>query len=289
MADRVRITSGSLSAEIDPFGAELQRLTTAAGEELLWDGDPAWWTGRAPLLFPILGGLKDGRYRLDGKHYTLPKHGFARTSAFRLVEQKDDRATFRLEDSAETRAHYPFAFRLDMDFVLSGAMLEMTATVGNRGAVPMPFSFGFHPAFRWPLPGAGAKTAHRLVFAEDEPSAIRGVSPDGLLTGPLPSPVEGRVLPLKDALFAQDALVWDTLSSRSLRFEGDGGRALDIGFPDTPMLGVWMKPGADYLCIEPWQGHADPEGFTGDFRSKPGVEEVAPGDFRHFRMTVAVR
>jgi len=289
VADRVRIASGALAAEIAPFGAELQRLTTAAGEELLWDGDPAWWTGHAPLLFPIVGGLKDGRYRLGGRDYTLPKHGFARTSAFRLVGSQEDRATFRLEDSAETRAHYPFAFALDMTFAVAGATLEMTASITNRDAVALPFSFGFHPAFRWPLPVGGDKSAHRLVFAKGEPSPIRGVSADGLLTGPLPSPVDGRVLSLRDDLFAHDALVWDAVASRSLRFEGAGGRALDIGFPDMPMLGVWMKPGAGYLCIEPWQGHADPEGFDGDFREKPGVVEVAPGDFMAFRMTVAVR
>ncbi|NJC34926.1 galactose mutarotase-like enzyme [Sphingomonas jejuensis] len=288
MADRVRIASDALSAEIDPFGAELQRLTTAAGEELLWDGDPAFWTGRAPLLFPIVGALKNGAYRLDGESYTLPKHGFARTSAFALIEQQADSATFRLADSAETRAHYPFTFTLDMAFALSGAELSMRATISNRGLAPMPFSFGFHPAFRWPLPGTGAKTDHRILFAAEEPSAIRGVSPDGLLTGSLPSPVNGREIALRDALFAHDALVWDDLTSRSLRFEGAGGVALDITFPDTPMLGLWMKPGAGYLCIEPWQGHADPEDATSDLRAKPGIVEVAPGDFRRFRMTVAL-
>ena len=252
------------------------------------DADPAFWTGHAPLLFPIVGALNGGRYRLDGREYAMPKHGFARTSRFTCVETNESAALLRLSDSDESRAAYPFSFELLMGFRLRGWTLEMEATVRNIGDTGLPFSFGFHPAFAWPLPGAD-KAAHRIVFAEPEPQLIRRIDADGLvLPEARPSPVEDRVLAPDASLFEADALIWDSLHSRTLTFGVAGASKLDIAFPDTSMLGIWQKPGANYLCIEPWQGIADPHGFHGDFRDKPGVISLSPGSERSFRMDVTV-
>jgi len=290
MTTLVTIASEKLTAAINPLGAELWSLTGPDGAEWMTDADPAFWTGHAPVLFPIVGALSGGRYRLDGREYALPKHGFARTSAFAVTEQAQDRATFRLGDDAATRSVYPFAFTLDIAFRLAGDLLAMTATVTNRGDAPMPFSFGFHPAFAWPLPGWADKAAHRIEFAAPEPASIRRLDPASglMLAERFASPVAGSTLAPDAALFEADALMWDRLASRSLRFGADGGGSLEIAFPDTPMLGIWQKPGAGYLCIEPWQGIADPVGFAGDFRDKPGVVKLAPGAARAFRMDVRV-
>src|SRR3954470_8044082 len=153
----VTITDAALTARVNPLGAELWSLTDADGREYMTDADPAFWTGHAPLLFPIVGALNRGRYRIDGIEHALPKHGFARTSRFELAEHADGGARFRLVESEATLAAYPFRFELEMAFALSGATLSMVATVGNPGGVPLPFSFGFHPAFAWPLPGGAAK------------------------------------------------------------------------------------------------------------------------------------
>lgn len=287
-ADLVDIANGTLAARINPLGAELWSLTDRAGREYLTDADPAFWTGRAPLLFPIVGALNGGRYRVDGTEYALRKHGFARTSDFELAEHDEARALFRLSDSEATRAAYPFRFMLEMEFTLAEATLSMVATVRNPGAAPLPFSFGFHPAFAWPLPGGAAKDDHAIVFECDEPAAVRRIDADGLLAGSEPTPVVGRELALCDALFEDDALIWDLLASRTCSYGAPGGARLEIAFPDTPMLGVWQKPGAHYLCIEPWSGIADPAGFAGDFRDKPGVMELAPGAGRSFRMDITV-
>ena len=254
------------------------------------DADPAFWTGHAPLLFPIVGGLNGGRYRLDDKTYELPRHGFARTSRFDVAEQNEGSIRFRLTDNEATHASYPFAFALDMDFRLDRWTLHMTATVTNLGDEPLPFSFGYHPAFAWPLPGGSAKDAHRLTFAQPEPQPLRQLDAGTglLLPEPRPTPVVGREIAPDAALFEADALIWDDLASRSLTWGAPGGSHLDIAFPDTPMLGIWQKPGANYLCIEPWQGHADPVGYDGDFRDKPGVVSLAPGESRSFRMDVTV-
>lgn len=291
MTDLITIVSADLTARINPLGAELWSLTDWQGREWMTDADPAFWTGHAPLLFPIVGALNGGTYRLGDTTYVLPKHGFARTSRFECTTPSEADAGFRLSDSAATRAVYPFAFNLEMWFRLVGRSLHMTATVSNPGAEPLPFSFGFHPAFAWPLPGGADKPAHRIVFAEAEPQPIRRIDPASglLLPEPFETPVEGRTLAPDAALFEADALIWGALQSRSLTFGVPAGPALDIDFPDTPMLGIWQKPGANYLCIEPWQGIADPLGYAGDLRDKPGVVMLPPGGQRSFRMTVTLR
>jgi galactose mutarotase-like enzyme len=290
MTQFVTIASDGLTARINPLGAELWSLTDARGDEWMTDADPAFWTGHAPVLFPIVGGLADGRYRLEGREYALARHGFARSSRFDVISAGTDHATFRLADSPETRATYLFAFALDLMFRIEGMTLRMQATVTNTGDAPMPFSFGFHPAFAWPLPGGAARAAHRITFAEPEPQPVRRLDPaSGLvLPDPQPTPVSGRELLPDAGLFEADALIWDTLASRALTFGAPGGGEIAIAMPDTPMLGIWQKPGAAYLCIEPWQGIADPLGWTGDFRDKPGVINLAAGASHALRMDVTV-
>lgn len=291
MTDFVDIASEGLTARINPFGAELSSLTDAAGREYMTDADPAFWTGRAPLLFPIVGALAEDTLRVDGQAYSMPKHGFARRSAFTLIEQTSDRAVFRLQDNAQTCASYPFDFTLDMAFALSGMTLAMVATVHNTGDAPLPFSFGYHPAFAWPLPGGADKAAHRIVFDHDEPQLIRQIEKTtGLMRAEhIPTPVHGRELALDAELFRADALIWSDLNSRSLSYGAEGGAWLEVTFPDTSMLGIWQVPGARYICIEPWQGHADPVGYNGDFRDKPGVVVLPQGANRSFRMDVTIR
>jgi galactose mutarotase-like enzyme len=254
------------------------------------DADPAFWAGHAPLLFPIVGALAGDAYRLGERSFAMPRHGFARRSEFALVEADASSALFRLEASEASRTVYPFDFGLDMAFALTGATLAMTATVSNLGDTPMPFSFGYHPAFAWPLPYGGAVEDHRIVFECDDPAPIRRLDPaTGLVApDPQPSPIEGKVYAPTYADFEADALIWDELASRSLTYGVPGQPRLRIDFPDTPMLGIWQKPGARFLCIEPWAGIADPLGFAGDFTEKPGVMTLAPGAQQRLRMDVTL-
>lgn len=287
MPDIVTIRSDRLSAEIAPFGAELHALRDGDGRDLLWDGDPAFWTGRAPILFPVIGIVNGGVIRVDGRAYPMAKHGFARTRRFAIVAEDGAAATFRLEDDAETRASYPFAFRLDIRFAIEGATLSVVATLTNPGGEPLPASFGFHPALRWPLPYGADRAAHRVRFDEEEPAPIRRIDGYGLLRpAPEPTPVDGRDLPLGDALFIDDALIFDAHRARGVTYGAPGADCLRVEFPEMPQLGIWTKPGAGYVCIEPWAGLADPEGFDGDYRDKPGVIAVAPGGAQDFAMRI---
>lgn len=288
MTDLVTLTSSDLTVTVSAHGAELQSVTDGEGRDWLWDGDARWWTGRAPILFPTVGMARDGIARFGGRDYPMPKHGVARQSRFAVIEQLDHSATFRLEDDEETRAAYPFAFRLDVTHRLDGAVLDIIATVSNRDDKPMPTGFGFHPALRWPLPGTGAsaKTRHLLRFDAEEPEPIRSVTPAGLLGPELPTPIAGDELQLHDSLFAHDALVLDRPNSRGVWFGVPDAPGVRVDFAEMPYLGVWTKPGAGYLCIEPWHSHADDEGFTGAFADKPGVVTLAPGESRDFSVAL---
>ncbi len=289
--EAISIGSDALRAVISPLGAELQSLTYADGRQLMTDADPRWWTGHAPLLFPFVGRSRGDVYRIGGQEYPMQQHGFARRRDFAVADRAADAVTFRLLADAESLAVYPFPFELDMAFAIGGASLRMTATVTNRGETDMPFSFGYHPAFAWPLPYGGAAEDHRIVFAQPEPAPIRKVSnaePGLIAREPAPSPVEGDTLAPTHAMFASDALIWDDLASRSLTWGVPGQPHLRIDFPDTPWLGIWQKPGAHYLCVEPWAGMADLEGFEGDVWEKQGIMRLTPGASCSFRMDVTL-
>ncbi|MCE1237997.1 MAG: aldose 1-epimerase family protein [Hyphomicrobiales bacterium] len=286
--DLVTLVSTELSADVSPLGAELIRLDDAVGDPLLWNGDPAVWSGRAPLLFPIVGELAGGVFRHRGRSYALPRHGFARRSTFALLDRGSAHATFRLEANDATRALWPFEFRLDVTHALDGAKLTTTATVTNLSDEPMPTGFGFHPAFRWPLAGAGPRAAHVVHFEEPEPAPIRRLDAAGLLDPtPRPTPVVGDMLALDDALFSDDVVIFDRLDSRRLTY-GAGHVRLAVAFEGMPHFGLWTKPGAPFVCLEPWQGHADPAGYAGELAEKPGQIALLPGEIGRFAMSVAL-
>ena len=283
----ITIHSPALSVEIAPMGAELQAIRDTAGRDYLHDGS-SFWASRAPLLFPIVGALKDNTHVVDGIAYHLPKHGFARHSLFEAVETSADRARFRLTDSEATRAEYPYKFMLEAEYVLAVAKLTTSVTVTNTDTKPIPVAFGFHPAFRWPLPGAGAKLDQVVDFAVDEPGPLTRIDSDGLIARQLESPVMGCRLLLTDELFEDDALIFLSLKSRSLRFgpANASSPAIKIDFEGMPHLGIWTKPGAPYLCIEPWSGYASPAAFFGPLTEKPGSTNFMPGEARNFSINV---
>ncbi|MDO7841649.1 aldose 1-epimerase family protein [Sphingomonas immobilis] len=288
MTGLIEIASDHLSAAINPLGAELTRLRDAQGRELMTNADPAFWTGHAPILFPIVGRLNGDALHVDGTEYPMKQHGFARRRDFALVSQDAAGATFRLTDDAETRAAYPFAFALEIGFQISFSTLAIAVRIANPGAVPLPASLGFHPAFAWPLPYGEPREDHRIVFEKAELGALVALA-DGLATpDPRPSPLDGTTLPLTDAVFEQDALIWNPVQSRTVTYGASQGPQLRVDFPHTDKLGIWTKPGAAFVCIEPWHGIADPQGFTGDFREKPGVFEVAPGESWSCEMRVTL-
>ncbi|SCY00643.1 aldose 1-epimerase family protein [Microvirga guangxiensis] len=284
----VTIACSELEAQISTMGAELVRLRDRNGHDLLWDGNPAIWTGKSPLLFPIVGRVRNDRARIMGQEYGLKQHGFARTSLFGVITKGEAFCHFRLSANAATRAQYPFEFGLDVIYGLEGSTLLVQAVVMNAGRPVMPVSFGFHPAFRWPLPYDGAREAHEIRFEVPEPEPTRR-SRDGLIeTTPHPTPVTGNRLVLGDHLFDTGAIVFDQLNSQLLSYGVPGQRSIRVAFPGLPHLGIWTKPGAGFICIEPWHGYADPENFIGEFAEKPGIALIGPGEVRTFEMAISL-
>jgi galactose mutarotase-like enzyme len=286
-ADWIRLSSDSLTAEIDPLGAQLSVLRDTAGNDLLWHGDPAVWSGRAPILFPVVGALNVNHYSWRRVRYPLPRHGFARGRRFTVVRHSAREALFRQVSDAKTLLIYPFRFELDVLFRLEGGALCIDASVRNTGVETMPASLGFHPAFRWPLPYGEARAAHDIEFEFEEASRIRRLDADGLLSDErYVTPVQGNRLKLHDGLFKDDVVIFDHLRSRRVTYGASTGRRIQISFPNASHLGIWSKPGAGFVCIEPWRGVADPVDFEGSLNDKPGVFRVAPGASQGLRMRI---
>jgi galactose mutarotase-like enzyme len=285
----VSLSSRELTAEINPFGAQLSTLRDGAGRDLLWGGDPSFWAGRAPLLFPIVGALAGNSYRLGSDIYHLPRHGFARSKLFEIVDSTSATATFRLKADEASLRVYPFRFELDVRFALDGPTLSVTMCARNSGDEDMPASFGYHPAFRWPLPFGQARAAHFIEFSAEESAAIRRLDAAGLLTRELhPTPVSHGRLALTDALFQDDVIIFDEIRSRYVTYGAGEGPRIRVSYPDAPYLGIWTKPQAPFICVEPWHGVADPAGFSGDFRTKPGVFLVPAGSAMPIEMAITL-
>jgi len=282
------IKGSNLQATISDLGAELVRLQDGEGRDLLWNGDPAFWTGHAPLLFPIVGNANKDQVKVSGRSYPISRHGFARTSSFERTAESASHGTWRLASSDATRVHYPYEFVLDVTHRIEGSTLSIRAEVTNAGAGPMPVSFGFHPAFRWPLPYGQPRAAHAIAFEQPEPSSVRRLD-NGLLSAARhTTPVQGNRLELDDGLFTDDALIFDQIASRRVTYGAGTAPRIEVDFPGMPYLGVWSKPGAGFICIEPWQGFADPVGFDGELQKKPGTLLVAPGSTAVFAIGIGL-
>ena len=249
---------------------------------MLWQAEPIW-PRHAPVLFPIVGRLKDDTLRHNGRTYTLGQHGFARDHRFAWLNRSATSCRLVLRDDGGTRAVYPFGFRFEVGFALEDDALVNSFTIVNTGRELLPASVGAHPGFRWPLSDEFEKAAHVLEFDQPEPAPIRRLS-GGLLGDPQPTPIQGSTLALDPALFEADALILDQVASSSVRFTAPGAEVIEVSWEGFRELGVWMRPGGDFLCIEPWHGTASPVGFDGEFLDKPGLLLIPPGDKRVLTM-----
>ncbi len=277
-----RIGGDRLRATIARKGAELQQLGDGGGREVLWQGlEP--WPRHAPNLFPIVGMLAGDTLRHQGAEYTVTQHGFARDHDFTWLEATPSSARLELRDNAATRARFPFAFRFEIAYAVLGNVLEIRFVLDNPGQTTLPASFGAHPAFRWPLRRGIAKEDHVLTFSHDETAPIRRAQGGFLAAQRHANPVRNRRLALSDDLFAISAVVMDAPASQWVRYSAPGHDApavtvaWDSGFPN---LGIWSRPDAALLCIEPWHGMASPAGFDGEFTAKPGLMHIPPGERR---------
>ena len=286
----LELKRGGRTARITTLGAELVSYRDETGREYIWSGDPAYWPGRNPLLFPIVGGLKDGKIHVKGKEVTMERHGFARRREFTVTGQGEDWAELTLEQDEATLALYPWDFKLTVRQQLTDGGFATSVTVTNTGKEPLPYCVGAHTGFRCPLEAGERFEDYELVFPQKEtcPSlALR----EGLLDRDraIPCLENTDVLPLDYRWFDElDTLIFEGLASKRVTLRSrKSGRGVTVRFDGFPMLAFWTAPGkrAPYLCIEPWHGCAAAWQEGPEFTDKAHCITLAPGE----RRTLAYR
>ena len=272
------IKNGIYSATISQAGAELKSLADlSTGKEYIWHGDPAWWNGSAPVLFPIVGGLRDGAYTFEGNTYKLGNHGFARASQFSVAREGADSAELILTSSAKTREAYPFDFTLAVAFGLERSGLSVRYTVTNTGPRRMYFSIGSHPAFVVPFAG-GALENYYVLFDHDE-DIERWFIKDNLVVADKTEEVfeNSRIISISRTLFDRGALVFKSPRSHEFTIKSSlTPHFIKVATEGAPYLGIWGKPSGPFVCLEPWHGVADSTNASGNLVEKEGILGLEP-------------
>ena len=268
------LENDQLTVTLATHGAEIQSIRRpATGQEYIWTADKTVWARHAPVLFPIVGKLRNDQYQVEDTTYRMTQHGFARDQDFKVIEHNSDSITFGLTAASETMGQYPFNFTLDVRYQLVDNRVDTTYQVVNHDRGAMPFSIGAHPGFLCPKHVNGQEERYYLRFEQEE-TLVRHLLRDGLRTGETqPVMEDSRELALSPALFEDDALVFTNVASDSVSIvpQSTGQRMVTVHFAGFPYLGVWQKVGADFYCIEPWYGLADRSDTSGDFTSKEGM------------------
>ncbi|MBQ6130772.1 MAG: aldose 1-epimerase family protein [Selenomonadaceae bacterium] len=275
------LKNGVLKIKVAERGAELKSITALAdGTEYLFDSDPTWWKFSSPVLFPIVGKLVDDKYRAEGKEFSLPGHGFARTTDFWLVDATDNTLTFALESNAATLKVYPYKFRLEISFELIGSEIKVRWKVTNVDDKEIYFSIGAHPAISCPINYRENFADCYLKFNRAEKSSCIRLNANGTLSREKSPLLDGDELPLSYELFKNDAIVFDDLKSDEVSVcSRKSSKSITIRAKDFPYWGFWTpaQGGAPFICIEPWHGHADYEDFAGELKDKEGIIKLAAG------------
>lgn len=275
-----QIRNECLTASVHPLGAELQSLkSVATGEEYLWQGNPDVWSGQAPILFPIVGALKNNTMRFGEQDFHLPRHGLARKAVFRLIGNTQSECEFSLRSSSATLSSFPWKFELRVRFAVTDNTLAIDYQVMNQDTTDMIFTLGSHPAFAL----ANAVSDYSVRFSDTETLDRFNLDDEGLLA------VDGvrfmdqsGTIELNDHLFDDDALVFKNIKSNEISLFHDKKRHLTVNTGTAPHLGIWAKPAAHFVCIEPWFGYSDSQDSNGKFDEKSSMMQLEPENtFRH--------
>jgi galactose mutarotase-like enzyme len=263
------ITNSYLTAAINHYGAELFSLKThSENKEYIWEGNPEFWGKHSPILFPIVGTLKDNIFRYNSVQYHLSRHGFARNVVFRLIDKNENSATFLIQSTAETLKVYPFDFELQISYVLEGNSLNIHYQVMNSGNSKMPFSIGAHPAFSLP----GNFKSYSIQFEKEEPLVYNLLENDLITNQTKTLATVNNEVPLDYQLFKNDALIFKSLQSNYLTILETENPILRVHYEDFPNLGIWTKKDAPFLCIEPWFGYSDSIESSGNIMDKESIQ-----------------
>jgi len=268
-----KLSNDKIFIEVDTLGAELKKLVLKRNNKnYLWHGDLEYWGRSAPVLFPIVGRLKNNNYLYNDQKYKMTQHGFARDKEFELIDQSENHLTYSLNEDKESLEKYPFKFRLEIKYTIKENSLAVSYKVKNRDQKKMYFSIGAHPAFYWPLNENENKEDYFLEFEKDE-NASRYLLDSGLLNGNKEKIIKkSKILKLSSNTFKDDALVFKNLKSEKIILKNrKSDLKVEMEFEKFPYLGIWSQSAAaPFICIEPWHGIADSTDSSGKLEEKRG-------------------
>lgn len=265
---KIILSNSQLTATINSLGAELISLKNNNNREFIWEGNPDFWGKHSPILFPIVGSLKNNTYIYNSTVYLLPRHGFARDMNFDVIEQTNEKVVFSLKETETTLEKYPFKFELHISYTLSNTKLNIGFKVKNNNHFSMPFSIGAHPAFAI----ADNFDNYKLKFEKFEKLEVSILEKDLISNTTYELLLENNCLPLKYPLFDNDALIFKTIESKSVTLLQNEVPILKVHYNDFPSLGIWTKSQAPFICIEPWIGYADTINNNGNLEEKEGIQ-----------------
>jgi galactose mutarotase-like enzyme len=278
------ITNSNLSARIDHLGAELCSLKNNQKIEYIWEGNAEFWGKHSPILFPIVGTLKNNIFQYKETTYNLPRHGFARDTVFELLDRKENSATFAIQSSDATRKRYPFDFQLQINYTLENKRLFITYKVINKSLSQLPFSIGAHPAFSLP----GNFEDYNLQFEKEERLEYNLLKNDLISNETDVLAAANNVVPLKYELFKNDALIFKSLKSSYLTILKNQTPLIKVHYSGFPHLGIWTKLNAPFLCIEPWFGYSDSFESTGNLMEKEGIQIIEPEETFETKFSIEI-
>ena len=263
----ITIQNQAIKAVIKSKGAELSSLQKE-DKNYIWEINSEFWNKTSPILFPIVGALKNGEYFYEGNVYKLSRHGFARDFEFEVIENSENTVVFSLKSNEETLKLYPFHFELQLSYILEDNKLVVKYEIINRSSEKMYYSIGAHPAFNID----GNFEDFSLIFDDKKDLETYKLEQD-LFSGKTEAlKLNGNILPLQYELFEEDALVFKNFATKSLTLAKNNESVMKVSFPDFPYLGIWTKKDAPFICIEPWLGIADNANTSGKIEEKEGIQ-----------------
>jgi len=272
----ITIQNNKLKATFNGLGAELVSLINLkTGKEIIWEGNPDFWGGISPVLFPIIGALKDEQYIFEGQTYELPRHGFARRRIFTIKESSENEVIFELNSDEESLKIYPFEFSLEIKYTLIVNKLTVSYQVKNLSENEMYFSLGAHPGFAIDTKNGLKYDDYEIAFSDDEKLEIHPLIDNLISSETQTIELDNKTLPLSYELFSKDALVMTTMKSRELILRNNkNNHKITFTFSNFPYFGIWAAKNADFVCLEPWQGIADLENHNQELTEKFGIVKL---------------
>ena len=287
----ITLENEHLKVQVNTKGEELDSLySKETSLEYLWSGDAKFWNKKSPILFPVVGTLKQNTYYYNNKSYKLTRHGFARDMEFTITDRSETSVTLTLTDDENTIKNFPFPFRLNVIYSIASNTLHVTYQVYNTASENMYFSIGGHPAFKVPIEKNIDYHDYYFEFEQTEDAYRWLISSEGLLEpNTVPFLINSNVLHISKELFRDDALVFKYLNSHKVKLKSDRSKhGVEVSFPGFPFLGLWAAPNADFVCIEPWCGIADSTTSNQEFINKEGINLLTPSQVFERTWSVAL-